>query len=200
VSAGTLLFSRLAGAGMASVMGRDRVAVRGFGSAASSPGRGRTEVMALGIRANSLLRGGCRPAPPRPAGLPLRDRRNEKAPARRSGAPAAEAMAVLMRGHLPFVEVFGDEQVVTRNVPRNLEILLLLSRASPNGLDREALGRSSKFPSSTGHANYSKAGGRSLSAQDAKWHTSHHDPGEYFLTGSLVEPNYPPTRSRPARK
>jgi hypothetical protein len=57
----------------------------------------------------------------------------------------AEAMAVLMRGHLPFVEVFGDEQVVTRTVSCSLEILLLLSRVSPNGLDRKALGVRANF-------------------------------------------------------
>jgi hypothetical protein len=79
----------------------------------------------------------------------------------------AEAMAVLMRGHVPFVEVFGDEQVVTKNVPCSLEILLLLSRASPNGLDRKAVGRLTKYPPADGHANHSKAGGRSLSTQNA---------------------------------
>ena len=58
----------------------------------------------------------------------------------------AEAMAVLMRGHIPFVEAFGDERVVTRNVPCGVELLLLLAGAAGEGLDRTALGQSSKYP------------------------------------------------------
>lgn len=59
---------------------------------------------------------------------------------------AAEAMAVLMRGHIPFVETFGDELVVTRKVPCDVEMLLLLAGAVGEGLDRTALGQASKYP------------------------------------------------------
>jgi hypothetical protein len=56
----------------------------------------------------------------------------------------AHAMLDLVKGHVPFIEQFGDENVVTTNVPCNIELLLLLTRAGPGGLDRSALGRSSK--------------------------------------------------------
>src|SRR5205823_4380994 len=54
--------------------------------------------------------------------------------------------AVLMRGHIPFVETFGDERVVTRKVPCDVELLLLLAGAAGEGLDRAALGQASKYP------------------------------------------------------
>ena len=58
----------------------------------------------------------------------------------------AEAMAALMRGHVPFVESFGDERVVTRRVPCDIELLLLLAGAVGEGLDRTALGKACKYP------------------------------------------------------
>ncbi len=61
-------------------------------------------------------------------------------------AVVAKAMAVIMRGHIPFVETFGDERVVTRRVPCDVELLLLLAGAAGEGLDRTALGRASKYP------------------------------------------------------
>jgi hypothetical protein len=57
----------------------------------------------------------------------------------------ARAMLDLMTGHVPFIEQFGDESVVTRKVPCNIELLLLLTRAGSEGLDRGALGKSSNF-------------------------------------------------------
>ena len=56
----------------------------------------------------------------------------------------AAAMVALMRGHLPFVEVFGGETVVTTKVPCSLELLLLLAKVAPDGLDRRELGQSSR--------------------------------------------------------
>ena len=61
----------------------------------------------------------------------------------------AAAMVSLMRGHLPFVEVFEGETVVTTKVPCSLELLLLLSKVAPAGLDRRALGQSSRYLPST---------------------------------------------------
>lgn len=52
----------------------------------------------------------------------------------------AEAMVALMRNQIPFVEEFGNEIVVTRNVTCDVELLLLLARAEPAGLSRKALG------------------------------------------------------------
>src|SRR5262249_37070359 len=81
----------------------------------------------------------------------------------------------------------------------SLEILLLLSRASPSGLDRKALGRSSKFPSTTVTRTIQRLeADRYLhKTRNGTFHIT--GPGEHFLTGSLVEANYLPTRSRAAR-
>lgn len=54
------------------------------------------------------------------------------------------ALQSLMRPHIPFIEQFGDEFVVTRNVSADCELLLLLARAAPQGLDRTALGQVAK--------------------------------------------------------
>ena len=51
-----------------------------------------------------------------------------------------------MRGHVPFVEAFGDERVVTRRVSCDVEMLLLLTGAVGEGLDRTALGKANKYP------------------------------------------------------
>src|SRR5258705_2064310 len=56
----------------------------------------------------------------------------------------AEAMAALMRGHVPFVEAFGDELVVTRRVSCDVEELLLLAVAVGEGLAPTALGKADK--------------------------------------------------------
>jgi len=60
-------------------------------------------------------------------------------------ADVQRAMQSLMHSHIPFVETFGDEVVVTRKVTAEAELLLLLSKAEPHGLDRRALGKASKF-------------------------------------------------------
>jgi DNA-binding transcriptional ArsR family regulator len=58
-------------------------------------------------------------------------------------------MANLMRPHVPFIEQFGEEHAVTKKVPCDTELLLLLARSAPNGLNRTELGQSSKYPPST---------------------------------------------------
>ena len=112
----------------------------------------------------------------------------------------AEAMAVLMRGHLPFIEVFGDEQVVTKDVPCNLEILLLLSRAAPNGLDRRALGKSTKFPppTVTRAIQRMEADRHIHKTRNGTFHIT--GPGEHLLTGSLVDLNSSSGRLQSARR
>ena len=58
----------------------------------------------------------------------------------------ATAMNALSRTNLPYVETFGDERVVTRSVPCNVELLLLLASSVPNGMSRKELGQASKYP------------------------------------------------------
>jgi len=54
----------------------------------------------------------------------------------------------LMRTYTPFIEAFGDEEVVTHDVSCELELLLLLANAAPAGLTRTEIGRASQFDSS----------------------------------------------------
>lgn len=90
-------------------------------------------------------------------------------------AVVAEAMAALVRGHVPFVETFGVERVVTTKVPCDVELLLLLARAAGEGLDRTALGQASKYAS----PRVSEAIGR-LSG-DRYVHQTRD--GKYYITG-----------------
>lgn len=64
-------------------------------------------------------------------------------------AVITQALELLMRPHIPWIERFGDEEVVTRRVSCEVELLLLLAGAAANGLDRTALGQSSKYPPPT---------------------------------------------------
>jgi hypothetical protein len=57
----------------------------------------------------------------------------------------AETIAALMRGYVPFVEEFGDEIIVTKQVPCDVELLLLLATTAGNGMDRRTIGQSSKY-------------------------------------------------------
>ena len=66
------------------------------------------------------------------------------------------SMGSLIRGYLPFVETHGDERVVTKKVPCDVELLLLLAQAEPTGLDRRTLGQSSKYSPSSVTRNLSK--------------------------------------------
>jgi hypothetical protein len=90
-------------------------------------------------------------------------------------AVVAEAMAALVRGHVPFVETFGAERVVTTKVPCDVELLLLLARAAGEGLNRTALGQASKYAS----PRVSEAIGR-LSGERYVHQTRD---GKYHITG-----------------
>lgn len=98
----------------------------------------------------------------------------------------AETMAVLMRGHVPFVETFGDERVVTRKVQCGVELLLLLAGAAGEGLDRTVLGQASKYPP----PRVSEAIRRLSSdryvhqTRDRKYHIT--GPGERFLAEQVA--------------
>jgi hypothetical protein len=52
----------------------------------------------------------------------------------------AEAMVVLMKGHLPLVERFEDEITVTTPLPPDTEVLLMVAASEPDGIDRKGLG------------------------------------------------------------
>ena len=86
------------------------------------------------------------------------------------------AMETLMRPHVPFIERFGEEHVVTRKVPCDVELLLLLSREASRSLDRKALGQSSKFPPPTVT--------RALQRLDDARHVHKRRDGQYHITGA----------------
>lgn len=59
------------------------------------------------------------------------------------------AMASLMRTYIPFIESIAGEDVVTRQVKCELELLLLLANTGSNGLTRKEIGVSCKYKPST---------------------------------------------------
>jgi hypothetical protein len=91
-------------------------------------------------------------------------------------ATVTTAMAALMRPHLPFIEQFGDESVVTRVVPCEVELLLLLTKAARDGLNRKALGQISKYPAPTVT--------RALQRLDKSREVHRTRDGIYHITGS----------------
>jgi len=60
-----------------------------------------------------------------------------------------QLLATLSRGRVPLIEVIEDEALVTSKVPVNVELLLLLTHASPKGLTRTDLGRLAKCSASS---------------------------------------------------
>src|SRR6266404_2003748 len=98
----------------------------------------------------------------------------------------AEAMAALMRGHVPFVESFGDERVVTRRVPCDIELLLLLAGAVGEGLDRTALSKACKYPPPrVSEAIRRLSDNRYVhQTRDGKYHIT--GPGERFLAEQVA--------------
>jgi hypothetical protein len=87
----------------------------------------------------------------------------------------AQAMTVLMRGNLPLIESFDDEHVVTTPLSCDLEILLQLARAQPEGLDRRSLGLLVKHSPS--------AITRSLQRLDQQRHAHQTRAGMFHITG-----------------
>lgn len=98
----------------------------------------------------------------------------------------AEVMVALMRGHVPFIESFGSERGVTRKVPCDVELLLLLADAAGRGLSRIELGSASRYPSQ----RVSDAIQRLLSdryvhkTRDGRYHVT--GPGEQRLAGAIA--------------
>jgi hypothetical protein len=98
----------------------------------------------------------------------------------------AETMAALMRGYVPFVEEFGDEHVVTKQVPCDVELLLLLATTAANGLDRRTIGQASKYsPPAVTRALGRMADARYVhKTKDGTYHIT--GTGEQFLTDALA--------------
>ena len=53
----------------------------------------------------------------------------------------ATALAALMAGNTPLIEKFGDETVATTPLRPDTEVLLMVSAAEPDGIDRRGLGQ-----------------------------------------------------------
>jgi hypothetical protein len=104
-----------------------------------------------------------------------------------SEAEVEQAMEMLMRPHIPFVEQFGDEHAVTTEVPCEAELLLLLARSAPRGLDRKELGKSCKYPPSTvtGALKRLDDARRVHQTRDGQYHIT--GPGEAHLASLIDE-------------
>lgn len=102
-----------------------------------------------------------------------------------SETAVAEAMTILMRVEMPLIETLGDEVVVTAKVSCPIELLLLIGRCAPNGIDRKALGLSSKNGPSTVSKTLQRLGADRLihRSADARFHIT--GPGERHLTKAL---------------
>ena len=61
-------------------------------------------------------------------------------------AAVEAALAELIAGNAPLIEKFGDEVVVTMPLRAETEVLLMVSAAEPDGIDRKGLGRCVKQP------------------------------------------------------
>lgn len=98
----------------------------------------------------------------------------------------AEAMAALMRVEMPLIETLGGEVVVTAKVPCAVELLLLVGRCAPIGIDRKALGESSKNLSSTVSKTLQRLDSDRLvhKAVDGRFHIT--GPGERRLNEALA--------------
>jgi hypothetical protein len=55
-----------------------------------------------------------------------------------------QVMQSLMRGQVPLIEQIGPDTVVTTVVSPEIEVLLLLRKAAPNGLNRHEIGAAAK--------------------------------------------------------
>jgi hypothetical protein len=110
---------------------------------------------------------------------------------RSSEAEVRTAMQELMHGDIPFVEAFGDEVVVTSHVSCEDELLLLLSKAEPHGLNRRALGRASKFssPMVTKTLKGLARNGRRLIHQMSDGQFRITGPGAKHLSRAMSEPD-----------
>lgn len=104
-----------------------------------------------------------------------------------SEAAVAEAMTVLMRAEMPLIETLGDEVVVTAKVPCPVELLLLIGRCAPAGIDRKALGLSSKNGSSTVSKTLQRLGADRLIHRTADGHFHITGPGEHHLTKAISD-------------
>lgn len=100
-------------------------------------------------------------------------------------AAVAEAMTALMRAEMPLIETFGDEAVVTAKVSCPVELLLLIGRSAPTGIDRKMLGTASKNSSSTISKTLQRLGTDRLihKTADGRFHLT--GPGERHLTEAV---------------
>jgi len=116
----------------------------------------------------------------------------------------AAAVTALSRGHIPFVETFEGESVVTRQVSCDLELLLLLANAGAGGANRKEIGISSKYSSSTVTRIVQKLEGQRYvhKSSDGKFHIT--GPGSAFMAAQLSAVDHvlptKPVHGKPKRR
>lgn len=113
-----------------------------------------------------------------------------------SEAEVVAAMGALVRAKAPMVEVFDGEAVVTSTVPCEVELMLLVAESGPEGLDRRALGASSKYSASavTRAVQRLEQERQFHKTKDGRFHLT--GPGEVALAGRAPLP-LGPSRFRP---
>lgn len=104
-----------------------------------------------------------------------------------SETAVAEAMAALMRVEMPLIEILGGEVVVTANVACQTELLLLIGRSAPDGIDRRALGIASRNSAATVSKALQRLSNDRLvhKATDGAFHIT--GPGEKHLAKAISE-------------
>jgi hypothetical protein len=102
----------------------------------------------------------------------------------------ARTMSALTQARLPLVEVILDEALVSAKVPVNIELLLLLANAAPNGLTRSDLGKSAKCSASSVTRSLQALEADRLihKARDGAFYPT--GAGEIFLSSWLLEQRY----------
>lgn len=103
-----------------------------------------------------------------------------------SEAAVSEAMASLMRVEMPLIETFGEEVVVTAKVSCPIELLLLIGHCAPLGIDRKALGLSSKNTASTISKTLQRLSGDRLIHKTADGRLHITGPGERHLAKAIA--------------
>jgi hypothetical protein len=98
-----------------------------------------------------------------------------------------QAMGLLARSQTPLIEMFGDEAVVTSKVPGDIELLLLVTKSEPTGIDRRTLGLSSKLsaPSVTRGVQQLEKLRFVHRTKDGYFHIT--GPGERYLSDHLAQ-------------
>lgn len=102
-----------------------------------------------------------------------------------------EMMASLSKTYMPLVEEFGDEAIVTHDVPCELELLIMIARSKPSGVDRKSLGKVCNLrPATTITSNLKRLARQRFVHKDKSGEYHITGPGEKQLSKLLADKGY----------